>query len=76
MIYPNNFEKKIGIDKIRSILKGYCLSDLGKDLVQDMSFSCIKDEVALSLQQTREFRSVKEAYQDIPLSFSLTLGSL
>lgn len=69
MIYPNNFEKKIGIDKIRSILKGYCLSDLGKDLVQDMSFSCIKDEVALSLQQTREFRSVKEAYQDIPLSF-------
>ncbi len=69
MIYPDNFEKKLGIDKIRNILKGYCLSDLGKDLVQNMSFSNIKDEVALSLQQTREFRNVKEAYQDIPLAF-------
>ena len=69
MIYPNNFEKKIGIDKIRNMLKGYCLSDLGKDLVQSMSFSKKLDEVALSLQQTREFRNVKETYQDIPLAF-------
>lgn len=69
MIYPNNFEAKIGIDKVRTLLKSYCLSELGKDLVQSMSFSTDKDVVALSLQQTREFRKVKEVYQDIPLSF-------
>ena len=31
MIYPQNYEQKIGFNEIRSILKGYCLSTLGKE---------------------------------------------
>ena len=31
MIYPKNFETKIGFDEIRTLLKGHCLSTLGKD---------------------------------------------
>ena len=33
LVYPDNFESKIGFDKIRDLLKGRCLSDLGKELL-------------------------------------------
>lgn len=37
MIYPSNFENKIQFSEIRSLLKGYCLSQLGKDKVDAMA---------------------------------------
>lgn len=38
MIYPENFESKIKFDKIRQLISAYCLSDMGKELVDDLSF--------------------------------------
>ena len=38
MIYPHNYERKIGIDNIRLLLKERCLSSLGKLLVDEMAF--------------------------------------
>ena len=38
MIYPHNYERKIGIDNIRILLKERCLSSLGKLLVDEMAF--------------------------------------
>ena len=37
MIYPQNFEQKIGFDEIRTLLTGHCLSTLG---IEQM---CIRD---------------------------------
>ena len=31
MIYPQNFEQKIGFDQIRQLLKDKCLSTLGEE---------------------------------------------
>ena len=39
MIYPQNFEQKIGFDQIRQLLKDKCLSTLGEEKVSDMGFS-------------------------------------
>ena len=39
MIYPQNFEQKIGFDQIRQLLKEKCLSTLGEERVMDMAFS-------------------------------------
>ena len=39
VIYPNNFEHKIGFDEIRRLLKERCLSTLGKGKVDEMTFS-------------------------------------
>ncbi len=39
MIYPQNFEQKIGFDQIRQLLKEKCLSTLGEERVTDMAFS-------------------------------------
>lgn len=55
MIYPNNFEQKIGFDQIRHILRERCLSTLGKDKVEEMSFSHIPEEVARQLDEVAEF---------------------
>ena len=55
MIYPNNFEQKIGFDQIRHILRERCLSTLGKDKVEEMSFSHTPEEVACRLDEVAEF---------------------
>ena len=55
MIYPNNFEQKIGFDQIRHLLSGRCLSTLGRDKVEDMKFSSESEEVTRLLDETTEF---------------------
>ena len=55
MIYPSNFEQKIGFDQIRHILRERCLSSLGKDKVEEMQFSHIFGEVCRKLDEVEEF---------------------
>ena len=69
MIYPDNFENKIQFNEIRSLLKGYCLSQLGKDKVDDMAFTCDAERINTALSQTREFRRMQEEADDFPLQF-------
>ena len=38
MIYPANYEKKIGFEDIRQMLRGNCLCTLGWEKVGEMSF--------------------------------------
>ena len=67
MIYPNNFEIKIGFDDIRHILKGFCLSPLGKSLVDEMAFSADAAQINEWLQQVGEFRKIQEGTEEFPL---------
>ena len=55
MIYPSNFEQKIGFDQVRHIVSGRCLSTLGKDKVEEMQFSAENDEVTRRLDEVTEF---------------------
>ena len=55
MIYPQNFEQKIGFDQIRQLLKDKCLSTLGEERVTDMNFSEQHEEVEEKLNQVTEF---------------------
>lgn len=69
MIYPSNFENKIQFSEIRSLLKGYCLCQLGKDKVDEMAFSGEVAVINTMLRQTREFRRLQEESDDFPLQF-------
>ena len=69
MIYPSNFENKIQFGEIRSLLKGYCLCQLGKDKVDEMAFSGDVAVINTMLRQTREFRRLQEESDDFPLQF-------
>ena len=69
MIYPKNYESKIGFDEIRHWLKEHCLSTLGKEKVDELVFS--DDAVAVNewLCQTREFRRLMQSAEQMPLNY-------
>ena len=69
MIYPNNFERKIGFDEIRTLLKGHCLSTLGKEKVGEIAFSTDYDALSEALEQVREFRRLQQEADDFPMQF-------
>ena len=67
MIYPDNFETKVGFDEIRRTIKGRCLSTLGKEMVDNMSFSTDADAINTQMAEIREFRRIIEKQEDFPL---------
>jgi DNA mismatch repair protein MutS2 len=69
VIYPNNFEHKVGFDEIRRLLKERCLSTLGKEKVDEMTFSTDCREVNEWLTQVREFRRLQEEKDDFPMQY-------
>ncbi len=69
MIYPNNFESKIGFNDIRSLLKQRCLSTLGKELVDTIEMSTRRDTINEWLAQVREFRRLQEETDNFPLQY-------
>lgn len=68
MIYPKNFERKIGYDEVRTWLKGYCLSTLGKSIVEAMDFSADFQQIATWMKENREMRRIIEEEEDFELS--------
>jgi DNA mismatch repair protein MutS2 len=58
VIYPDNFENKIGFTRIREMLSELCLCDLGRRNVEEVSFLTHFDEVQELVFQTEEFRQI------------------
>lgn len=58
MIYPENFETKIGFDKIRNLLKDECIATPAKLLVEEITFSTDLDFIKLQLVQTAEMMTI------------------
>ena len=69
MIYPDNFERKVGFDEIRTLLKGHCLSTLGKEKVDEIAFSDDYELLSEQLMQVREFRRLQQEADDFPMQF-------
>lgn len=69
MIYPQNFEQKIGFDQIRQLLKDKCLSTLGEEKVSDMDFSEHHEEVVEKLNQVTEFVRIIQEEDSFPDQF-------
>ena len=55
MIYPENFEHKIGFHLIREMLKGHCISAMGLEYAEQMEFNTHREVIERSLDQTMEF---------------------
>ncbi len=58
MIYPPQFEEKIGFSIIRDLLNENCISELGKQWVSKLSFSTSFLSIELWLNQTEEMQRV------------------
>jgi len=68
VIYPENFESKLGFTKIRESLKELCLCNLGRELVDEMNFSLDKDHLDLLLDQTNDFKQICIEEDNFPLN--------
>lgn len=66
MIYPQNFEHKIGFDQIRQLLKEKCLSTLGEERVDAMTFSSQYGTIDEALNQTCEFVRILTEENNFP----------
>jgi DNA mismatch repair protein MutS2 len=69
VIYPNNFEQKIGFNEIRGLLKERCLSALGKEKVDEIAFSTDADVINEWQEQIREFRRLQNEADDFPMQY-------
>ncbi len=67
MIYPKNFEHKIGFENIRQLLKKHCLSSLGEKFVDKIKFSGDFKSVNKWLRQVSEFISIIELGENFPV---------
>ncbi len=66
LIYPDNFETKIGFTAIREQLDALCLSALGRQHVARMQFLAKHELVQRLLDQTEEFRQLLSDGADFP----------
>ncbi len=73
MLYPDNFEHKIGFDKIRDMLKGGCLSNLGRMRVDKIRFSTKYSFIDTLVNQVDEFKQIMLMEDDFPLSHFIDL---
>ncbi len=69
MIYPKNFESRIGFDVIRKEIKKRCISSLGSDYCARMQMSVVKDDIVLKLSQTNEFLSILQSKKEFPVNY-------
>jgi DNA mismatch repair protein MutS2 len=58
MIYPENFEYKIGFDRIRTLLSEKCLSPMGLEKIDSIEFIDDYEQLSRILSATYEFQQI------------------
>lgn len=75
MIYPQNFEQKIGFDQIRHLLKEKCLSTLGEERIDEMTFSESYEDISQRLEEIAEFVRIIQEEDDFPNQYFFDVRS-
>ena len=72
-IYPENFESKIGFDRVRDLLKNNCLSTLGKDRVDEIDFMTNFQAIQLELSLVDECSKLIRENDSFPTNYYFDL---
>jgi DNA mismatch repair protein MutS2 len=67
MIYPNNSLQKLGFDDIKNSIKNFCISEMGRGMVDKMQFMHQYDQINKFLRQTSEFKNILQNDQPLPI---------
>jgi len=68
MIYPENFESKIGFDRIRNQIAVLCITDGARKKLSGLHFSTSREEIVRLLEETFEMRTILMLESDFPES--------
>ncbi len=60
MIYPNNFEQKIGFDSVKESIKQLCVNDLAARIIDGLKFSADYRTIRKRLEYSKEMFGVLE----------------
>lgn len=66
MIYPQNFEHKIGFNDIRKLLMDFCVSSLGQGRVEAMHFMTDVHQIRELHEHTKEILRIMQGEEDFP----------
>ncbi len=66
--YPENFESKIGFDRIREMLHEKCLSNMGLEWVDEMQFQLTFESIENQLGEVDEFCRIVREFDSFPSS--------
>lgn len=67
MIYPDNFEQKLGFDAVRRNISALCLTEMAREFCQQMDFQTDFATVELRLRATAQMLGCISASDDVPL---------
>ncbi len=67
-IYPENFELKVGFNRIREMLQNKCLSVMGREWVEEMHFQENYETVITQLGEVNEFCRIVRETDNFPAS--------
>lgn len=66
MIYPENYESKIGFNDIKALLSGFCQSELGRERVAELHMLTEAATIRLRLQESQELKKILEETVELP----------
>ena len=66
MVYPDNFELKIGFDRVRELLREKCLSPMGIEMVDNIAFITDYQRIIEELSATYEFQQLLVYEENFP----------
>ncbi len=67
MVYPDNYELKVGFDRIRKITSDLCLSEMGRENCSQIVFSSSPEEVERRAGEVWEFQKILKLEDDFPI---------
>ncbi len=67
LVYPGQFETKIGFDRIRELVKSHCLFEPGKERVEQMGFQSDFQAISVELDLVDEFRRICLEEDEFPI---------
>lgn len=76
VIYPDSFEHKIGFTTVREWLKDKCMSSIGKEFCDMMTFSSDFDVVRRKMVATNEMVAINTSDDDFPLHGVADVGQI
>jgi DNA mismatch repair protein MutS2 len=76
MIYPNNAAEKLGFHDIKDLIKTYCLSSMGQQMVDKIQVMTNFDHINKFLRQTKEFKNILENDSPLPIQNFFDIKSM
>ncbi|TKB96027.1 endonuclease MutS2 [Pedobacter cryophilus] len=67
MIYPLNSLQKLGFEDVKNAIRNFCISEMGRGMVDKIQFMSNYDQINKFLRQTSEFKNILENDQPIPI---------